>query len=302
MHLHGQVTWRHIWRSTVEKNICNQCDFACSDPSSLRTHLKTHTGEKLNKCNQCDFASFQAGHIWQSTVEKRQTNATCVILHPPMQVLWGHIWKRTLEKSQTNAINETMPLLGQNFWGDIWKRTVEKSQTNATNVTLHLRRQVIWGHIWKRNLEKSWTNVTNVTLHFLGQTFWGHTWKCTVEKSQTNATNATLHFLLQAIWRHIWRHIVKKSYIDRRTLASEDVFISHCQQCIWLQGQSPSESFTHHMTPIMSPLSTKMLFKLTIYIVVLSLASTVTDARLSRSLPKIDASTWSRYVWPGIWS
>ena len=38
-----------------------------------------------------------------------------------------------------------------------------------------------------------------------------------------------------------------------------------------------------------------MLFKLTIHIVVLSLVSTVTDARLSRSLPKIDASTWSRY-------
>ena len=28
--------------------------------SSLRSHLKAHSGERSNKCNQCDFASFQA--------------------------------------------------------------------------------------------------------------------------------------------------------------------------------------------------------------------------------------------------
>ena len=34
-------------------NKCNQCDYACSDPSVLRTHLKMHTGEKPSKCNRC---------------------------------------------------------------------------------------------------------------------------------------------------------------------------------------------------------------------------------------------------------
>ena len=58
---------------------------------------------------------------------------------------------------------------------------------------------------------------------------------------------------------------------------------------------SLSEHFTHHMTSMKSPLSTKMLFKMTIHIVVLSLVSEGTEARLCRSLPKIDASTWSRY-------
>ena len=43
--------------------------------AGLRTHLKTHSGEKPNKCSQCNYASFEAGdfrrhfkthsgHIW----------------------------------------------------------------------------------------------------------------------------------------------------------------------------------------------------------------------------------------------
>ena len=42
---------------------CNQCDFISSWTSSLRKHLKTHTGEKSNKCNQCDFASSGKGNL-----------------------------------------------------------------------------------------------------------------------------------------------------------------------------------------------------------------------------------------------
>ena len=44
-------------------NKCNQCDFACSDPSSLSQHLKMHSGEKSNKCNQCDYASSRADNL-----------------------------------------------------------------------------------------------------------------------------------------------------------------------------------------------------------------------------------------------
>ena len=40
-----------------------QCDHACFNPCALRVHLKTHSGEKLNKCSQCDFASSRAGHL-----------------------------------------------------------------------------------------------------------------------------------------------------------------------------------------------------------------------------------------------
>ena len=69
---------------------CNQCEYTSFRRGSLRGYLKTHSGEKLNKCNQCDYASTQANtsraHV-KPTVEKSQTNATNVCLHPLIQVL-----------------------------------------------------------------------------------------------------------------------------------------------------------------------------------------------------------------------
>ena len=37
-----------------ESNKCDQCDYASSYASVLKTHLKMHSGEKPNKWNQCD--------------------------------------------------------------------------------------------------------------------------------------------------------------------------------------------------------------------------------------------------------
>ena len=61
--------------------------------------------------------------IWKPTVEKSQTNATNVTMHPHIQALWGDIWKRTLVKSQTDAASVTLPALTQVLWGDIWWST-----------------------------------------------------------------------------------------------------------------------------------------------------------------------------------
>ena len=47
----------------IKSNKCNQCDFASSWVSSLRTHLKTHSGEKSTKCNQCDYESSRADNL-----------------------------------------------------------------------------------------------------------------------------------------------------------------------------------------------------------------------------------------------
>ena len=58
------ISVTHLKTHSGEKlNKCNQCDFASSEAGSLRRHLKTHSGEKLNKCNQCDYASSWAGAL-----------------------------------------------------------------------------------------------------------------------------------------------------------------------------------------------------------------------------------------------
>ena len=61
--------------NVIKSNKCNQCDFAPSQAGHLRTHLKTHSGEKSNKCNQCDYASSRASnlraHLKMHSGEKR---------------------------------------------------------------------------------------------------------------------------------------------------------------------------------------------------------------------------------------
>ena len=49
--------------NVIKSNKCNQCDYDSSHAFTLRTHLKTHSGEKSNKCNQCDFASSDASNL-----------------------------------------------------------------------------------------------------------------------------------------------------------------------------------------------------------------------------------------------
>ena len=46
-----------------KSNKCNQNDYASSNASNLRWHFKTHSGEKPNKCNQCNYASFLEGNL-----------------------------------------------------------------------------------------------------------------------------------------------------------------------------------------------------------------------------------------------
>ena len=63
-------------------NKCNQCKYESSQAGHLRRHLKTHSGEKLNKCNQCDYSFSQASNLRRHTVEKSQTIVSSVTLHP----------------------------------------------------------------------------------------------------------------------------------------------------------------------------------------------------------------------------
>ena len=53
---HGEKSKRY----SGADNKCNQCEYSSAHAGSLRTHLKTHSGEKPNKCNQCEYAAAHA--------------------------------------------------------------------------------------------------------------------------------------------------------------------------------------------------------------------------------------------------
>ena len=95
---------------------CNQCNYTSSKKSNLRSHLKIHTGEKLNKCNQCDYASIQTGDLrthlkTHSGYKSNKCNQCDFDLLK--QAISEHIEKHTMDKSQTNVINVKMYLLKQ---------------------------------------------------------------------------------------------------------------------------------------------------------------------------------------------
>ena len=96
----------HLKTHSGEKsNKCNQCDFACSDTSSLWRHLKTHNGEKAHKCNQCDYASSEASNLrahLKTHNGKNHTNAANVTMQLPMHTIWGHIWRHAVESNKCN--------------------------------------------------------------------------------------------------------------------------------------------------------------------------------------------------------
>ena len=130
--------------------------------------------------------------IWKRTVEKSQTSATNVNMHPR-----DRPFEETFENTRWKKLKQMQPmrpLLRQVIWGDNWKRTVEKSDTNATYVTLPRLMLAIWGLIWKSTPEKSQTNATSVPLPALPQVLWGDIWRgtdqCRKEKSH-----------------HLWLHI-----------------------------------------------------------------------------------------------
>ena len=117
---------------------CNQCEYASSHADSLRTHLKTHSGERPWKCSQCDFASSYSHHlrlhlkshideektnkrrdIWIFILEEIYINVICVIMQQHKQFTLKHIWKHTAERNHTNVPSVSMHPLIYAIWGNM---------------------------------------------------------------------------------------------------------------------------------------------------------------------------------------
>ena len=99
---YASVLRTHLKTHSGEKsNKCNQCDYASFYGSALRTHLKTHSGEKSNKCNQCDFASSYESSLsrhLKTHIGEKSNNWTIVVIHALIQPHWYSIWQGTLKK------------------------------------------------------------------------------------------------------------------------------------------------------------------------------------------------------------
>ena len=100
--------------NVIKSNKCNQCDYASSQAVDLRTHLKTHSGEKPNKCSQCNFASIETGtlmrHFKTHSGEKSKKCNQCAYESSFASALRAHL---KTHSGETNATNVTMPLLRQ---------------------------------------------------------------------------------------------------------------------------------------------------------------------------------------------
>ena len=101
----------------VPKSIkCNQCDFVSSQAGNLRTHWKTHIGEKQYKCNQCDYTSSYTStlrrHLKMHNGEKSNKCTQCDFVSSYSSALMIHL-KTHSGESQINATNVTLHLLRQ---------------------------------------------------------------------------------------------------------------------------------------------------------------------------------------------
>ena len=109
IHHIGKGTWLIIWKHIIGKSCkCNQCGYSTSRAYHLRSQWKMHSGENSKKCN---YASSWAGnlrmHLKTYSAEKSNRCDWCNYACPHASSLRKH-FKPTLEKSQTNATNVIM--------------------------------------------------------------------------------------------------------------------------------------------------------------------------------------------------
>ena len=103
---HSKAEW-------MMTNRCSWCEYAFSQASNLRRHLKTHNGEKSNNCRQCNFVSSCLNaliHAFENTQWMMTIRCRLQLMY--ICLLWGKRFEEsfvnTLEKSQTNADNATL--------------------------------------------------------------------------------------------------------------------------------------------------------------------------------------------------
>ena len=120
---------------------CDQCDYACSDPSALIQHLKRHSGERPFNCNQCNYASSQAVHLMTHCRDKPNKCNRCKFACLQPSILRTYMCEYIWWRSQRNAISVIMNHLVQVAWWHIRKSTTERIHTNGA---MHFKHLTSW--------------------------------------------------------------------------------------------------------------------------------------------------------------
>ena len=117
-------------------NKCNQCDYASSQAHHLKRHLKAHSGEKSYKCKQCDYASSDQGnlrkHVKTHMREKSNKCNMCDYAFSYASTLKRHLKTHDGENSQQMHQEKSYISSNANTLKIHWKALEENKLTKAS--------------------------------------------------------------------------------------------------------------------------------------------------------------------------
>ena len=138
----------HLLTHTGEKlQKCRQCNYSTNHLSGLREHIMKHTGEKPYKCNQCNYSSKHSTHVkYHNRTHSGEHPHRCTMCEYSCKIS-SSLKVHTMMKSRTSVTNATAPPLLQVICKDTLKRTQGWDLSSAANAAKLSCRRLTWQDI-----------------------------------------------------------------------------------------------------------------------------------------------------------